>query len=74
MRGIPTITTLDAGLDILRDSSSDTSINLGAAIDQTTHSCGLNITNCTSTTVGEGVILRLGFDSADNFFEIDAEL
>ena len=74
MRGIPAITTLDAGLDILRDSSSDTSINLGAAIDQTTHSCGLNITNCTSTTVGEGVILRLGFDSADNFFEIDAEL
>ena len=74
MRAIPTITTLDAGLDILRDSSSDTSINLGSAIDQSTHSCGLNITNCTSTTVGEGVILRLGFDSADNFFEIDAEL
>jgi len=73
MRGIPTVTTLDSGLDILRDSSSDTSINLAAAIDQSIHGCGLNISNCTSTTVGEGAILRLGSE-ADNFLEFDAEL
>ena len=73
MRAIPAITTLDSGLDILRDSSSDTSITLDAAIDQSIHGCGLNITGAASTTVGEGVILRLGSE-ADNFFEFDAEL
>jgi hypothetical protein len=73
MRAIPAFTTLDSGLDILRDSSSDTSVTLSAAIDQSAYGCGLNINDCTSTTVGEGVILRLGSEAA-NFIEFDAEL
>ena len=73
MRAAPTFTTLDSGLDILRDSSSDTNITLDAAIDQSRHGCILNFTGAASTTAGEGVILRLGTEAA-NFIEFDAEL
>ena len=73
MRAASTFTTLDSGLDILRDSSSDTSITLDAAIDQSRHGCILNFTGAASTTAGEGVILRLGTEAA-NFIEFDAEL
>jgi len=73
MRAECAVTALDSGLDILRDNTSDTAISITASIDESAHGTGLNIEGAASTTVGEGVVLRLGSEAA-NFIEFDAEL
>ena len=73
MRAECAVTALDSGLDILRDNTSDTAVALTASIDESAHGTGLNIEGAVSTTVGEGVVLRLGTEAA-NFIEFDAEL
>jgi len=73
MRAECAVTALDSGLDILRDNTSDTAVALTASIDESAHGTGLNIEGAASTTVGEGVVLRLGTEAA-NFIEFDAEL
>ena len=73
MRAECAVTALDSGLDILRDGSADTAISITSSIDESAHGTGLNIEGAASTTVGEGVVLRLGPEAA-NFIEFDAEL
>jgi len=73
MRGIPTVTTLDAGLGILRANVVDNSVTLDAASDQSTYSTGLNLSDCASDTIGEGIVLRI-INGTSGFLEADAEL
>tara|TARA_R100001079_G_scaffold97731_1_gene61366 strand:- start:156 stop:1169 length:1014 start_codon:yes stop_codon:yes gene_type:complete len=73
MRGIPAVTTLDAGLGILRANVVDNSVTLDAANDQSTYSTGLNLSDCASDTVGEGIVLRI-INGTSGFLEADAEL
>ncbi len=73
MRAECAVTALDSGLDILRDNSADTAVSITSSIDESAHGTGLNIEGAASTTVGEGIVLRMGSESA-NFIEFDAEL
>jgi len=61
------------GLEVLRDTTFDDSVNLSSTLDESIYSCGLNINGVTSTTYGEAAILRLSsYTSA--YIEFDAEL
>ena len=73
MRGIPTITTLDAGLGILRANVVDDSVTFSNANDPSTYSTGLNLADCASDTIGEGIVLRI-VNGTSGFLEADAEL
>ena len=73
MVGHPTVTTNDADLILLRDTTSDASVTLDSTLDESEHNCGLNISGVTSTTVGEGGILRLD-NTATAFIQFDAEI
>jgi len=73
MRAEPTVSTVDANLQLLRDTASDTSITLAGSLDESVYSCGFNLSNSTSTSVGEGGILRLQATTSA-YIEFDAEL
>ena len=73
MRGIPTVTTLDAGLGILRANVVDNSVTLSSTNDPSTYSTGLNLADCASDTIGEGIVLRI-VNGTSGFLEADAEL
>ena len=73
MRGIPTVTTLDAGLGILRTNVVDNSVTLDGINDPSTYSTGLNLSDCASDTIGEGIVLRI-INGTSGFLEADAEL
>jgi len=73
MRAEPTVSTVDANLQLLRDTASDTSITLAGSLDESVYSCGFNLSDCTSTAVGEGGILRLD-STTSAYIEFDAEL
>ncbi|MDC1501391.1 hypothetical protein N8388_09305, partial [Octadecabacter sp.] len=71
MRGIASVSA--NGLDVLRDTANDAAVTLGSTLDESIYSCGLNIGGITSTTVGEGAILRLA-SLTSAYIEFDAEL
>ena len=73
MRGIPTVTTLDAGLSIFRANVVDDSVTLSSTNDPSTYSTGLNLGDCASDTIGEGIVLRI-VNGTSGFLEADAEL
>ena len=73
MRSIPTVTTLDSGLGILRANVVDNSVTLDAINDPSTYSTGLNLSDCASDTIGEGIVLRI-INGTSGFLEADAEL
>jgi hypothetical protein len=71
MRSSPSVSA--NGLEMLRDTGSDTAVTISSSLDESIHSCGLNITDVASTTIGEGCILRLS-SSTSSYISFDAEL
>ena len=71
MRSSPSVSA--NALDALRDTANDSAVTLGSSLDESIYSCGLNISGVTSTSVGEGSILRLK-NTTSAYISFDAEL
>ena len=73
MRTTPTVSADNSYLDVLRDTTNDTSVTLGSSLDESPYSTNINIGSVSSTTVGEGGILRLK-NNTSAYIQFDAEL